>query len=78
MRACVSVCVCVCVREPALALAHVRICVCVCVCVCVCMCIRKVGGGGVMFDDRLVYVNTACFDVGFGLLASEASTCPRC
>ena len=45
---------------------------CVSVCVmCVCVCVFGVsvcvcgGGGGAMFDDKFVYINIVCFDVGF-------------
>ena len=33
---------------------------------CVCVCVH-LEGGGMMFDDKFVYIDIVCFDVGFYL-----------
>ena len=56
----------ICLRLP-----QVNVCVCACVhtCVCVCLCVHAhmyVWGEGreAMLDDKFVYINIVCFDVG--------------
>ena len=39
-----------------------KLCVCVCVHAFICVCI--LGGRGLTFDDKFVYVNIVCFDAG--------------
>ena len=50
-----SLCVCV--------FVFVHVCMCACM---FCMCVSIMGEewGGSVFDDRFVYVNNVCFDVG--------------